>query len=172
MDQRTLQYAAVAADRYGETALGVECAWPQVTGAPTAVQGLVSPPSSSPNRDPDVGSASFFRAAGVSLVALSLLAAALPADAAPYAPQEYDFSDLSTIGPSALGVVECVREVPLAASPADFINVFEHSLNAETGEELVVRLDDGSAVTVRLDGMQRFRPGERVRLLGGRVLRT
>jgi hypothetical protein len=33
-----------------------------------------------------------------------------------------------------------------------------------------VRLDDGSAVTVRLDGMLRFSPGERVRLLGGRLL--
>ena len=172
MDQRTAQHSATAADRYGEIALGVECAWPHLTGAPTAVQGLVSPPSSSPNRDPDVGSAPFFRTAGVSLVALLLLAAALPAQAAPHAPQEYDFSELSLIGPAALGVVESVREVPLRAGPVELVNVFEHSLNAETREELVVRLDDGRAVTLRLDGVERFRPGERVRLLDGRALRT
>ena len=112
------------------------------------------------------------RAAGISLVALLLLAAALPADAAPYAPQEYDFGELSMIGPSARGVVESVREVPLRDGPAELANVFEHALNAETGAELVVRLDDGRAVTVRLDGLQSFRPGERVRLLGGRLLRT
>jgi hypothetical protein len=172
MDQRTLQYAAAAADRYGEIALGVECAWPLLTGAPAAVQGLVSPSSSSPNRGPDVGSASFFRAVGVSLVALLLLVPARPADAAPYAPQEYDFSELSMIGPSAVGIVESVREVPLHAGPAELVNVFEHSLNAETRKELVVRLDDGRVVTVLLDGEERFRPGERVRLLDGRVLRT
>ncbi|HVQ60698.1 MAG TPA: hypothetical protein VMS53_01300 [Burkholderiales bacterium] len=172
MDQRTQSSpSAAAAGRYGDIALGVECAWPQITGAPTAAQGLLS--SSSPlKRDSDVGSASFFRAAQVSLVALLLLAPALSADAETYAPQEYDFSELSTIGPSADGVVESVRDVRLSANPAELVNVFEHSLNAETGEELVVRLDDGSAVTVRLDGVPRFSPGERVRLLGGRVLRA
>lgn len=166
MDQRTLQQPAADAGRYAEVALGVECAWPQpLTGAPTAVQGLDSPPSSSPKRDSGVGVA-------FSLVAALLLGTALVAGAAPYAPQEYDFSELSSIGPSALGIVESVREVPLRPVDAQLANVFEHSLNAETGEELVVRLDDGRAVTVRLDGIQHFRPGERVRLLGGRVLRT
>jgi len=111
------------------------------------------------------------RTAGVSLVALLLLAAALPAQAAPHAPQEYDFSELSLIGPSALGVVESVREVPLRAA-AEFVDVFEHSVNGDTGEELVVRLDDGRAVTMRLNAVERFRPGERVRVLAGRVLRA
>jgi hypothetical protein len=172
MDQRTLLPSATSASRYGDIALGVECAWPQITGAPTAAQGLLSSSSSPLNRDSDVGSASFFRAARVSFVALGLVAAAHSAQAAAYAPQEYDFSGLSMIGPSARGVVESVREVPLHAGPGELANVFEHALNAETGEELVVRLDDGSAVTVQLDGIERFQAGQRVRLLGGRVLRV
>jgi len=73
MDQRNLPIAA-AADRYGEVALGVECAWPHLTGAPTAVQGLVSPSSSYPQRDSGVGAA-------VSLVAALLLGTAPVASA-------------------------------------------------------------------------------------------
>jgi len=165
MDQRTVQDSAAAADRYGEVALGVECAWPQVSGAPTAVQGFSLSPSSSPKRDSGVGVA-------LSLSVALLLGTALAAGAAPYAPEEYDFSELSSMGPAALGIVESVREVPLRSTPAELANVYEHSLNAETGEEVVVRLDDGNTVTVTLDGAQQFRPGERVRLLGGRVLRT
>ena len=74
MDQRNLPIAAAAADRYGEVALGVECAWPHLTGAPTAVQGLVSPSSSYPQRDSGVGAA-------VSLVAALLLGTAPVASA-------------------------------------------------------------------------------------------
>jgi hypothetical protein len=162
MDQRTLQHSAAAADRYGEIALGVECAWPQITGAPTAVQGLDSPSSSSPQRDSGVGVA-------FSLAAALVLGISLAAHAAPYAPQEYDFSGLPASVP---GVVESVRAVPLHANPAQFVDVFEHALNAETGEELVVRLDDGRAITVRPRSQQGFRPGERVRLVGGRVLHS
>ena len=84
--------------------------------------------------------------------------------AAPYAPEEYDFSELSSVGPAAFGVIESVRETPLRATPAELPGVFEHSLNTETGQELSVRLDDGNVVTLVLDGMQRFRLGERVRL--------
>jgi hypothetical protein len=130
-----------------------------------AIQGLFCSSSPSPSRDPGVGVA-------LPLLAALLLGTALAVSAAPYAPQEYDFSELSMIGPSAVGIVESVREVPLHAGPAELVNVFEHSLNAETRKELAVRLDDGRVVTVLLDGEERFRPGERVRLLDGRVLRT
>ena len=75
MDQRTHPHAAAAADRYGEVALGVECAWPHLTGAPTAVQGLVSPSSSYPQRDSGAGVA-------VSFAAALLLSAAPAASAA------------------------------------------------------------------------------------------
>ena len=148
--------------------LGLECAWPGsdqlaiIFGGPTAVQG---------QRDAEVGAAFPLRTAGVALAAFLLLATP-PAGAAPYAPAEYDFSELQALGPSVLGVVESVREVPLRARSAQPADVLEHALNPETADELVVRLDDGRAVTVRLEARQGFQPGERVRLLGGRVLRT
>ena len=170
MDQRTLQVTQPAADRYSGAALGVECAWPSISGAPAAVQGFLSS-SPSPKRDPEAGGAFPLRVASVVLAAL-LLAVTPPASATPYAPEEYDFSDLSSMGPASFGIVESVREVPLRSTHEQLADVFEHSLNAETGDELIVRLDDGRAVTLRLNGGQRFQPGERVRLLGGRVLRT
>src|SRR5262245_54070653 len=153
------------ADRYGGIPLGVESAWPTAYGAPTAVPGLSSSPSSSPKWDSGVGAAT-------SLAVALLLGTALVAGAAPYAPQDYDFSGLASVDASALGVVESVREVPLRAGPAGLHNVFEHALKPETGDELVVRLDDGRAVTLLLDGAQTFRPGERVRVVGRRALRT
>src|SRR5262245_50184356 len=125
------------ADRYGGIPLGVESAWPTSYGAPTAVPGLSSTPSSSPKRDFGVGVAS-------SLVVALLLSAALVANAAPYAPTEYDFSGVAT-----LGTVETVRELALHA------------------EELIVRLDDGRMFKVQLEKNEHFQPGERVRVVGG-----
>src|SRR5262245_31368873 len=153
------------ADRYGGIPLGVESAWPTAYGAPTAVPGLSPSPSSSPKRDSGVGAAT-------SLAVALLLGTALVAGAAPYAPEEFDFSGVQALDASALGIVESVREVPLRAELAGLQNVFEHAIKPETGDELVVRLDDGRMVTLVLDGAQRFRPGERVRVVGGRVLRT
>jgi len=160
-----------------EVPLGLESAWPGsdqlaiIFGGPTAVQGLDSSSSSYPQRDAEVGAAFPLRAAGFALAAL-LLVATPPAGAAPYAPQEYDFSEAQAIGPAVHGVVESVRAVPLPADRSGLANVFEHALNAETGEELVLRLDDGRLATVLLEGAGRFHPGDRVRLLGGRLLRT
>lgn len=78
-----------------------------------------------------------------------IFAVALPAGAAPYAPQEYDFGGLPALEAQAFGVVESVRE--LSARPG--------------AQELVVRLDDGRELVVQ-SGMQHFEPGERVRLVG------
>ena len=84
------------------------------------------------------------------LIASALfLAAAAPAAAGPYAPQEYDFSGLPALEAQAFGVVESVRE--LSAGPAS--------------QELVVRLDDGRELVVMQNGTQHFEPGERVRLV-------
>jgi len=152
------------ADRYGDVALGVECAWPQSSGDPAAVQGFSSSPSS-PKGNSRVGVA-------FSLAAALLLGTALVAGAAPYAPEEYDFTGLSSLHGPALGVIESVRVIPLRADPGGLASVLEHAINPETGEELTVRLDDGRAVTIVLEAAQRFQPGERVRLVGGRVLRT
>jgi hypothetical protein len=128
-------------DRYGGIPLGVEAAWPALSGAPTAVPGLSSSPSSSPSRDSGVGAA-------VSFAAALLLGAALLAGLAPHARADQEASG------SAPGTVETVREVALHAA------------------ELVVRLDDGRTVRLVLDRTEYFQPGERVRVVGGRVLRS
>jgi hypothetical protein len=120
--------------------------------------------SSSPNGDSGIGAAFSLRAARISLAVL-LLAAAQFAGAAPYAPSDYDFSDL-------YGTVEAVREVSIRREPAELAAVLEHALQPETGAALVVRLDNGRLIVVMQDGTRRFHPGERVRLLGGRLLRS
>ena len=99
------------------------------------------------------------------VAALSLLAAASGAFAQPYAPQEFDFSELAGIGSNA-GIVESAREVPVARDPHGFDpGVLEHKMRPDTVEELVVRLDGGSLITVRHgDDMQRLQPGQRVRV--------
>ena len=79
------------------------------------------------------------------LIVLTLFCATLPAFAGPYAPHEYDFSDLRGLEISAFGVVESVREF-------------------SSRQEVVVRLEDGREVIVRQNGTQHFEPGERVRL--------
>lgn len=62
----------------------------------------------------------------------------------------------------ANGIVESVREVQLDTVPAALGDVFEHTVKPQTGDELVVRLKDGRAISVTPDAMQRFRPGEHV----------
>lgn len=148
-------------DRYRGIPLGVESAWPDVFGAPVETQSPVSSSSSSSNRDSGIRAAFSLRAA----LAALLLAAAQFAAAAPYAPNEYDFSDLC-------GTVEAVREVSIRREPAELAGVLEHAIQPEKGEALVVRLDNGRLIIVMQDGAQHFRPGERVRLLGGRLLRS
>jgi len=64
--------------------------------------------------------------------------------------------------PSARGIVESVSEVQLAAGPPGFPGPFEHALKPPTGDELLVRLDDGRAITVVQSAMQIFAPGQRV----------
>jgi len=100
------------------------------------------------------------------LVALSLLAAAFGASAQPYAPQEFDFSDLAGIGAEA-GIVESVREVPVVRDLHAFDpEALEHTLQRpETVDEVLIRLEAGYVITVRADGdMRRLQPGQQVRV--------
>jgi outer membrane lipoprotein SlyB len=69
----------------------------------------------------------------------------------------------------AAGIVESVREVPLDIH--GFREALEHSVNPQTAQQLVIRLDDERAVTLLEEGMQRFAPGERVRIVSGLVER-
>ena len=95
------------------------------------------------------------------LLATLVLGSALAACAMPYAPSE------SPSGP-AWGVIESVREVPLDIH--GFREAIEHSINLQTAQELVVRLDDERAVTL-VEEVRRFAPGERVRIVAGVVER-
>ena len=89
-------------------------------------------------------------------IALALtFAFASTAYAAPYAPQEFDFSELA-------GTVESVHETVIERPLRD---VFEHALNPDTVDQLTVRLDDGRAIILQPEDMQRFVPGERVRVI-------
>ena len=87
---------------------------------------------------------------------IALLFAAVPlgaAFAAPYAPQEFDFSGLDGV---AYGTVELVQPAP--PSPTEL---------AEKAEAARVRLDDGRSITVVLRLLQHVEPGERVRVVRG-----
>jgi outer membrane lipoprotein SlyB len=82
------------------------------------------------------------------ITSVLFLAAAVPAAAGPYAPQEYDFSEMPALDAQAFGVVESVRELSIRPG----------------AQQLVVRLDDGRELIVTQNGTQHFEPGERVRL--------
>lgn len=89
------------------------------------------------------------------LTVVLLLAGALSGvQAAEYAPQEFDFTQL--------GTVEIVRQVPILDLLPD---VFEHPVKPETVDEVVIRIDDGRTVVLRDEAIQRFVAGERVRLV-------
>jgi hypothetical protein len=87
---------------------------------------------------------------------IALMFAAMPlrgAFAAPYAPQEFDFSGIDGV---AYGTVELVKPAP--PTPTEL---------AEKAEAALVRLDDGRSITIVLRPLQRVEPGERVRVLRG-----
>jgi len=93
---------------------------------------------------------------GMKKFLIALLFAAVPfggALAAPYAPQEFDFSSLDGV---AYGTVELVQPAP--PSPTEL---------AEKAEAARVRLDDGRSITVVLRLLQHVEPGERVRVVRG-----
>jgi hypothetical protein len=82
-------------------------------------------------------------------IALAFALLTLAGCAAPYAPRDFDFSQLD--GGSA-GFIESVQ---MHATPA-------------SGEDrFVVRLDNGFSVAAMGEGLERFEPGQRVRLLRG-----
>jgi hypothetical protein len=92
---------------------------------------------------------------------LLLAGAAFGVAAAPYAPHEFDFNELDT-----LGMVESVREVAIPRDLHAFDpEVLEHKLRPETTDEAVIRLDAGEVITVQQGSLPRLRPGQRVRVL-------
>jgi long-subunit fatty acid transport protein len=96
------------------------------------------------------------------IVAVLSSVAASAAWAGPYAPQEFDFSELDR---PAYGIVESVREVQLGSEfPAGFADVFEHAVKPKSADQLLIRLDDGRALRVMENQMQRLEAGQRVRI--------
>lgn len=69
-------------------------------------------------------------------------------------------------GRAARGIVESVQEVQLA-EPSGFPGVFELAFKPPTVDELLVRLDDGRAISVVHTGMQVFEAGQRVQVVPG-----
>jgi hypothetical protein len=97
------------------------------------------------------------------LLATLLLAFAAPLGAAPYAPQEFDFSGLeSTVG-LQYGLVESVQ--PAQPDEPIHVDVFEHAVQPGTAKRFVIRLDDGAGISIVQDGPERLVPGQRVYVL-------
>jgi hypothetical protein len=97
------------------------------------------------------------------LLATLLLAIAAPLAAAPYAPQEFDFSGLeSTVG-LQYGLVESVQ--PAQPGESLHVDLFEHAVQPGTAKKLVIRLDGGAGISIVQDGPERLEPGQRVYVL-------
>jgi hypothetical protein len=95
----------------------------------------------------------------VTLFAL-LLVLPLAGRAAPYAPQDFDFSGVE-IGREAYGTVERVHS----------IDAFEHALRHGSPSVLLIRLDSGAEVkllhTATVPGAAPLLRGDRVRIFPG-----
>jgi hypothetical protein len=96
------------------------------------------------------------------LLAALGLAAGLAACATPYAPQDFDFTELSS---AILGTVESVRVVPVERDMHAFEQSIELRLRPDLADELVILLDNGRTVTLKAKSTQRFVAGERVRVV-------
>jgi hypothetical protein len=96
-----------------------------------------------------------------SILPTAVLASALAACATPYAPPEFDFSEFA-------GTVESAHAAPRDLHAFD--EAVEHQINPRLAQRLLIRLDDGRALVVRI-GEQQYTPGERVRIVAGQVER-
>lgn len=93
------------------------------------------------------------------------LATSLAACATPHAPPELDFSELNSRSGVALGTVESVHTVRIERDIHAFEQALELRMQPDLSEQLVIRLDAGSAVIVTVKGTQRFEAGQRVRVV-------
>ena len=98
------------------------------------------------------------------LFAVLSLAATLTAGAGLYAPQEVDFRELNSQG-TVLGTVESVATVRIERDIHAYEEPAELRIQPELRDRIVIRLDNGRAISVVLNGLQRFEQGERVRII-------
>lgn len=90
-------------------------------------------------------------------IAIVLAAAMSGVYANPHAPQEFDFSEL--------GTVESVHQFEVAREP--LADLFEHAVRADTGAQVLIRLDSGRGITLVEEGMRHVEAGQRVRVISG-----
>jgi outer membrane lipoprotein SlyB len=96
------------------------------------------------------------------LLTILSLAASLAACATPHAPREFELNIRPGV---ALGTVESVHMVRIERDIHAFEQALELRMQPDLSEQLVIRLDAGSAVTVTVKGTQRFEAGQRVRVV-------
>ena len=80
-------------------------------------------------------------------------------------PRAQPGADAATYGATVHGNIESVRKVLLETLETGWGSLYEHAVGPS--DQLVVRLDDGRAVTVLQNEAPRFEPGERVMVLSG-----
>lgn len=98
-----------------------------------------------------------------------LALAALPL-ACSIAPQMEGESTAGDFGPTA-GVVETVQPVTFYKGDPALADVFEHAVQPQAGDRLLIRLDGGHWVTLVDEGLQHFHPGQRVRVVSSGSIR-
>jgi outer membrane lipoprotein SlyB len=99
------------------------------------------------------------------LFTILILAASLAAWATPHALAEPGFSALDSRPGMALGTVECVQPVRIERDIHAFEQAFELRMQPEVRDQLLIRLDTGSAIIVTVKGAQLFEVGQRVRVV-------
>src|SRR5712664_3309423 len=116
------------------------------------------------------------------LIAAMLAASALAVagGCASIAPQDYGYSEARSVQSVAYGTIESVRPVRLnedhggVGTAAGAIggglagNALERNATAQSGTEIVVRLDSGATIAVVQGASEQFEAGQRVRVLTGR----
>jgi hypothetical protein len=95
---------------------------------------------------------------------LALAAVPLACSIAPRMESESSAADFAAAAP---GTVEQVQPVVSYKAVAGLSDVFEHAVGPQNADRLLIRLDGGHWVTLDAEGLQRFRPGERVRVVSG-----
>lgn len=72
---------------------------------------------------------------------------------------------------ATVGVVESVHSVAFYKGVPALADVFEHAVQPQAGDRLLIRLDGGHWVTLVDEGLQHFNPGQRVRVVSSGSVR-
>jgi hypothetical protein len=87
--------------------------------------------------------------------------------ARPYAPRSFTFVTPDTHALVEDGTVESVRAVRPRSRAGGFESALEHAINPAMADEVLVRLDDGRAITFLHEGLPPFTTGQRVEVHPG-----